>query len=256
MADSTGFFVWYELMTTDVAAAKRFYGSVIGWSMDDMPMPGMTYTVAKTGNEQVAGLMTLPADAAAGGMKPCWAGYVTVPDVDQGASQVVSRGGRVFVQPTDIPNIGRFAAVADPQGAMLNLFKGSGTATPVAASMQRGRVGWHELHTSDAERAFDFYQAMFGWTKERTLDMGEMGGYHIFSIGGTTAGGIFKSPSPRPSWLYYFSVDDADASIGRIKEGGGSVTRGPVEVPGGALIVQATDPQGAMFAVVAPPHQK
>ena len=47
MADSTGFFVWYELMTSDVAAAKDFYGRVLGWRAEDVPMPGMTYTLVK-----------------------------------------------------------------------------------------------------------------------------------------------------------------------------------------------------------------
>lgn len=250
MADSTGFFVWYELMTTDVAAAKRFYGSVVGWKTEDMPMPGMTYTLAKAGDTQVAGLMSLPKDASDAGMKPCWVGYVAVPDVDQGAKKVASLGGKVLREPCDIPNVGRFAVVVDPQGVMLHLFKGTSAGPAEAASMKAGRIGWHELHSSDAAKGFDFYAAMFGWTKDRALDMGDMGTYQIFSIDGTAAGGMFNSPMPKKSWLYYFAVDDIDAALKRITDNEGVVLHGPSEVPGGEFIVQAADPQGAMFAVV------
>ena len=95
MADSTGFFVWYELMTSDVAAAKGFYGRVLGWRAEDVPMPGMTYTLVKVNDTQVGGLMPVPKEARDAGMKPCWVGYIAVPDVDQGAKKVASLGGKV-----------------------------------------------------------------------------------------------------------------------------------------------------------------
>jgi predicted enzyme related to lactoylglutathione lyase len=250
MTDSTGFFVWYELMTTDVVAAKRFYENVVGWKTEDVPMPGMTYTLVKAGDAQVAGLMTLPKEASDAGLKPCWVGYIAVPDVDQFAKKVVSLGGKLHREPSDIPNVGRFAVVADPQGVIFNLFKGTGSPQLAAVSMEPGHVGWHELHSSDAAKAFEFYAALFGWTKDQAMDMGEMGTYQIFSIGGTRAGGMFNSPMPAKQWLYYFAVEDVDAALKRITDQGGKVMHGPSEVPGGAFIVQATDPQGAMFAVV------
>ena len=256
MADMNGYFVWYELMTTDVAAAKRFYGNVVGWTTEDAAMPGMTYTLVKAADAQVAGLMPLPKEAAAAGMKPCWVGYVAVPDVDQAAKKVVSLGGRVMREPADIPGVGRFAVVADPQGVAFQVFKGTGTAQPVAVSMKPGHIGWHELHTGDGAKAFEFYRAMFGWTKDRDFEMGEMGTYHLFAIGGTAAGGMFKTPIPAKFWMYYFAVDDIDAAFKRITDNGGKVMHGPTEVPGGAFIVQATDPQGAVFAVVGMRNRK
>jgi hypothetical protein len=183
-------------------------------------------------------------------MKPCWVGYVAVPDVDQGAQKVVSLGGKILREPADIPGVGRFAVVADPQGVVFQLFKGTGTAHPEAASMKPGHVGWHELHTRDAAKAFEFYSALFGWTKDQAMDMGEMGTYQLFAIGGTAAGGMFNSPAPVKSWLYYFAVEDVDAALKRITDHGGHVLQGPTEVPGPMFIVQATDPQGAMFAIV------
>src|SRR5216684_1342439 len=120
MAGAQSSFVWYELMSTDVAAAKPFYANVVGWKTEDMPMPGMTYTILSAGDTQVGGMMTLPKDAAAAGMKPSWVSYIDVDDVDSAASKVQGLGGRIYAAPTDIPNVGRFAVVADPQGAIFN----------------------------------------------------------------------------------------------------------------------------------------
>ena len=123
MAGTQNPFVWYELMSSDVAVAKSFYATVLGWNTLDMPMPGMTYTLLQMGPTQVAGLMPLPTEAGAAGMRSCWVGYVGVDDADSAAAKVKKLGGRVLGEPRDIPGIGRFAMVADPQGAAFNLFK-------------------------------------------------------------------------------------------------------------------------------------
>ena len=103
--------------------------------------------------------------------------------------------------------------------------------------------------------AFAFYSKLFGWTKTEAMDMGEMGVYQLFATGGSTAAGgmMTKMPeTPAPFWLFYFNVDSADAALKRVNDGGGKVINGPMEVPGPMWIVQALDPQGAMFAMVAP----
>jgi uncharacterized protein len=252
MADWTGFFVWYELTTTDLAGAKGFYGKVLGWTAEDVPMPGMTYTLAKAKDMQVGGIMSMPKEARDAGIQPGWMGYVAIADVDEGAKKVAALGGKVLRPPADIPGIGRFAVVADPQGVAFQLFKGTGMPQPEASSAKPGHVGWHELHTTDAVAGFEFYSALFGWTKDQPVDMGPMGIYQLFAIRGTPAGGMFNSPLPGKSWLFYFSVDDIDAALGRITAAGGKMVREVTEVPGGVFIVQATDPQGALFAVVGP----
>src|SRR5216684_5280180 len=86
-------FVWYELMSSDVAAAKAFYAKVVGWNTQDMPMPGMTYTVLRIGETQVGGMMTLPKDASDAGMRPCWVSYIGVDDVDSAAAKLRGLGG-------------------------------------------------------------------------------------------------------------------------------------------------------------------
>ena len=112
-----GVFSWNELMTTDMSAAKKFYREALGWELQDMDSPGMAYTIAKKGTREVAGIMGMPDDSA--GMPPSWGSYVTVDDVDARVARVQSLGGKLCVPPRDIPNVGRFAVIADPQGAML-----------------------------------------------------------------------------------------------------------------------------------------
>lgn len=114
-----GVFSWNELVTTDVAAAKAFYRQALGWELQDLNGGGMDYTIAKKGEREVAGIMAVQKEAA--GMPPAWGSYVTVDDVDARAARIESLGGKVLVAPRDIPNVGRFAVIADPQGAMLSL---------------------------------------------------------------------------------------------------------------------------------------
>lgn len=253
MAGTQNPFVWYELLSGDVAAAKSFYANVVGWSFQDMPMPGMTYTLLQMGGTPVAGLMPLPTEACAAGMRPCWVGYVRVDDVDSAAATVKRLGGRVMGEPRDIPGVGRFAIVTDPQGAAFNLFKPNQPGEG-AAPNELGRVGWHELHTSDWPKAYEFYDALLGWSKGDSMDMGPMGTYQLFKIGDLPSGGMFNDPEakPAPFWLYYFNVGDIDAAAKRVGDSGGKVLRGPNEVPGGNWVVHAADPQGAVFALHGP----
>lgn len=114
-----GAFSWNELMTTDVSAAKAFYGELFGWDMHDDQTCDMTYTMLKAGGKEVGGMMAMPPEAK--GTPPAWGGYVTVSDVDIQAKQAETLGGKIIMPPRDIPNIGRFAVISDPQGAMLTL---------------------------------------------------------------------------------------------------------------------------------------
>jgi predicted enzyme related to lactoylglutathione lyase len=116
-----------------------------------------------------------------------------------------------------------------------------------------GTVGWRELYAKEWKAAFAFYEAMFGWTKADSFDMGEMGTYQLFATGGSPAGGLMTKPAaiPQPFWGYYFNVPSIDAAAERVKSAGGKVVMGPHQVPGDQWIVQCTDPQGAYFALVS-----
>jgi predicted enzyme related to lactoylglutathione lyase len=252
MVNSHGRFVWYELMTTDMEAAKAFYAEVVGWGTQDASTPGMAYTLFTAGATAVSGVIDLPEDASKLGFRPTWLGYVGVDDVDATAERIKQLGGAVHVPPKEIPNISRLSVAVDPQMATIALFKWlkPGQAQPTELDAP-GRVGWHELLAADWETAWVFYRELFGWQKA-DADTGAMGTYQLFSAGGQTIGGMFTKPPavPVPFWLYYFNIGDIDAAVKRVKAGSGQILDGPIEVPGGRWIVQCTDPQGAIFALV------
>ncbi len=248
-------FVWYELMTTDMAAATRFYRDVVGWDAVAADMPGDPYTFLKADGHGVAGLMTLPDVAAQAGARAGWIGYVGVPDVDAAARRLAEAGGRVHHGPDDIPQVGRFATVADPGGAAFALFTPlRPDETPAPPPETLGHVGWHELYAAPSgDAALAFYEKQFGWTRDGDMDMGPMGKYRFFATGGAMVGGIMDKPAEVPvsAWQFYFTVDAIDAAVGRIKNGGGQILQEPMEVPGGSWIVTGIDPQGAHFALTA-----
>jgi uncharacterized protein len=250
MVDYPGRFVWYELMTTDIAAAKAFYANVVGWGVQDASTPDLAYTLFTAGRTSVSGLMDLPKEAREMGATPRWMGYVGVNDVDATADRIKRLGGAVYVPPTE-SNIGRISVVADPQTATLALvdWQKSGQQRPAELD-KPGRVGWHELLAADWEKAFAFYGEVFGWQKA-DADIGPTDTYQLFSAGGLTIGGMFnKRPiEPVPFWLYYFNIDDLDAAAERVKTRGGEIFEDPFEVPDGSWIVRCIDPQGAIFAL-------
>jgi predicted enzyme related to lactoylglutathione lyase len=245
-----GRFAWYELMTTDVAAARAFYSNVVGWEARDASTTELAYTLFTAGNGPVSGLMALPEEARRMGATPRWMGYVGVDNADATTDRIKRLGGAVYVPPTD-SNIGRISVVADPQTAILALVEGLKTGSSEPAELdQPGHVGWHELLAADWAKAFGFYAELFGWQKVDT-ESGLVDAYQLFSAGGQTIGGMFtKRPvEPIPYWLLYFNVGDIDAATERVRRGGGQVFEGPFVVPEGSWIARCIDPQGAIFAL-------
>jgi predicted enzyme related to lactoylglutathione lyase len=240
-------FVWYELVTSDTGAAETFYRRVVGWdaqAFDGGPGP---YKVLSMKGKGVGGLMPLPE----GMSEAFWMGYVGTPDIGAALARWKSAGGSVH-RTFDIPKVGRIALVSDPQDVALAMIQGASDGTSEAFDQSApGHGNWHELHTTDSKRAFDFYAGQFGWTEGTAFDMGPMGTYQLFEAGGVQIGGMMNGTSfPRPMWLYYFGTADIDEAAKRVTDQGGAILLEPSEVPGGGFIIQARDPQGALFALV------
>jgi predicted enzyme related to lactoylglutathione lyase len=179
---SNGNFCWYELMTTDPVAAAAFYTNVVGWRAEDSGLPGMDYTIVRMDETGIGGIMAVPDEAAKAGARPCWLGYISVDDVDAMAARITAAGGSVKRAAADIAQVGRFAVVADPQGAVFIVFKANATTEPApVAPGTPGHGGWHELHADDWEKVFPFYGELFGWAKSNAMDMGPMGVYQLFA---------------------------------------------------------------------------
>ncbi|WP_299130871.1 VOC family protein [uncultured Amaricoccus sp.] len=258
MAKLQGTPCWYELATSEgsLGAAETFYGEVLGWTCQGAGMEGFDYHLASAGGDMVAGLMAMPAEI--GEMPPFWMIYFAVDEADAAAARIEAAGGRIHRAPADIPGTGRFAIAGDPQGAGFGILQpepmpgkeGAGGAFDQGKS---GHGNWNELMTSDPDAGFAFYSDLFGWEKAQAVDMGPMGTYQVFAHDGAQIGGVMGlGNSPVPAWLPYFGVTGVEAAIARIAAAGGRLAHGPVEVPGGAFIAVAQDPQGAWFAVVGP----
>jgi predicted enzyme related to lactoylglutathione lyase len=250
-----GQFFWHELITTDAKAAAAFYCDVVGWTVRDSGVAGHDYSLFHAGDRGVAGMLAITPDMAKHGARPGWLGYVSVDDVDAAAAKIREMGGAIHIAPQEVPNVIRFAMGADPQGAVFYAAKGLVAEAPPPLPMGTpGTVGWNELMASDGQTAFAFYEKLFGWTKDQAIDMGPMGTYQLFAAGGPAIGAMMTKPAaiPVPFWGYYFNVPSIDAGTEKIKAGGGRILNGPIEVPGGQWVVQAMDPQGAAFNLVAP----
>ncbi len=239
---------WYELMTPDLVRAQSFYADLFGWSIADSGMPGIDYRLATADQTMVAGLMA-PPDAD---MPRFWMIYFAVDDADATARAAVAAGGTVHKGPEDIPGVGRFAVLTDPQGAAFAILQPNpGGLGGAFAPRKPGHGQWNELRSADPEAALAFYGKLFGWTVSRQMDMGPLGVYRILRHGETEIGGLFRPEPGTPShWLPYFGTSSVGQATERIKSGGGKPLRDPDEVPGGAFVFQALDPQGIAFGLV------
>ncbi|PKN58951.1 MAG: glyoxalase [Deltaproteobacteria bacterium HGW-Deltaproteobacteria-14] len=252
-----GRFLWFDLMTSDPAAAREFYTKVVGWTLAGWEGAG------PDGNEHylmfagpagpVGGSMALPEAAKAMGAPPHWLGYVGAEDADATIAEAVELGAKILMPARTMAGVGRFGVVADPFGAAFGIY------TPESFTEDGGRpetprvgeMSWHEIYTADVEGAFAFYSTLFGWVKTDAMDMGEMGVYQMYGPGpGKTIGGMMQAPEGMPPcWVYYARVPDLDAATATLKQLGGTVMHGPMEVPGGDHVVMGVDPQGAHFAL-------
>ncbi len=262
MTTLQGSWIWYELMSRDPEGSKAFYEAVVGWTMstghgeNDMDYGFIT----RADGGMTGGLLRLKPEMIEHGARPCWAGYIGVDDVDAMVQAVKAAGGSVLLEPIDIAMAGRVAMVADCCGAAFyimtpNSSGESGESTSFAALPRNGSCGWNELYCGDLERAEKFYTSLFGWTLPDAMDMGPMGKYQFFAHDGVTLGAMMKKPDTVPVsvWGHYFWVESIVAATGLIEAGGGHVVNGPMEVPGGDWIVQAIDPQCALFSLVGGP---
>lgn len=250
-----GRFVWYELLVNDTAAAMAFYRDVIGWTTEPFGEgtgpDAYNMWIGKQG--PLGGVMELPPQVKAQGVPGHWMGHVEVADVDQTAALVKTLGGTVHHGPEDVPTVGRFAVIADPQGAAISVFEPIREMAPHDVA-QHGEVSWNELYTTDAKAALAFYGGIFGWTTMQEMDMGPMGTYYIYGTGGVQLGGMMtknaEMPMP-PSWVYYVHVDDLDATIERAKRREATLLMPPMDVPDGGRVAQMLDDQKVWFALHA-----
>jgi predicted enzyme related to lactoylglutathione lyase len=244
-----GKFVWFEHVSSDARKAQAFYRDVLGWKTHPFPMGDFTYDMilADDAVETMIGGYGMPR-----GQPAHWIAYASVEDVDAAAKAASANGGEVVAPPFDIPDVGRTARIADPQGAELCVMKNAGGDPPDGTQGPR-RFIWNELHTTDTTSALSFYEKVVGFS-HRSVDMGPGGTYHILSRGGVDRGGVthWLPPGAKPHWLPYVSVDDPDATIERARKLGANIPMTPEDIPGVGRFGVLVDPTGAVLAVMKP----
>jgi predicted enzyme related to lactoylglutathione lyase len=243
MADKTvrGRFVWHELATPDASAAQKFYTKVLGWTTQTMEQDP-TYTMFAASTGPLGGSVSSEDTAR-------WTTYIGTADIDASVTKATSLGAKVVTATTTTSSGGKYAVLTDPQGATFGMYA---SAQPAGKEKppKRGEYSWHELTTTDAPAALSFYSEVFGWDKIAEHDMGPSGVYYLFGRNGTQIGGIFAADVPGgPQWVGYVRVRDVHQTAKRVKSAGGTLTNGPMAVPGGDWVATFTDPLGVPFAV-------
>lgn len=264
MADRGGDFIWYELMTTDIAAARGFYRSVVGWELADQPEPqagNVDYRmIVRSDGGYAGGVLGLTQDMCDGGAQPGWLGYIHAPDVDAAAEAIAQRGGTIMMPPATMDGVGRMALVADPQGAPFYIFDPAPPADDPGATSdafsvdQPQHVRWNELNAAELEPALAFYCQQFGWRIDGEMDMGPLGPYRFLRNGETMFGAAMRMvpQQPQPAWIFYIGVENIDRAFTAATAGGATVLAEPMEIPGGEFSATCIDPQGAVFGLVGP----
>jgi predicted enzyme related to lactoylglutathione lyase len=253
-----GALIWYELMTTDADGARAFYEKVVpGWTLGER-IPGDTdyRMIGRSDGGFAGGLLKLTDEMEQGGARPIWLGYIGVDDVDATVARIEGKGGKALMPAFDIPQ-GRIAMVADPQGVPFYVMKPvppegkEKQESDVFSPTEEQRVAWNELATTNQTAALDFYTSLFGWTAGDKMPMGDLGDYQFINRSDVMLGAMMTAAPGNPArWRYYIRVPDIAAAAEKVKEAGGVVAHGPMEVPGGDKIIIGFDPQGAEFALV------
>ncbi|MHC4930814.1 MAG: VOC family protein [Planctomycetota bacterium] len=251
MSHMTGRIVWHDLMSTDPEASEKFYTELFGWTFKlvDIGDSGQQYRMIHVGEQGIGGIEGLQEGH---GVPSHWLAYTEVESVDDAARRAKASGGSTVVPPTDIPSVGRFSVLSDPQGACIAAFHSNSEYPPAPEGPPAaGTFCWEELLTSDPDDARRFYGEIFGWST-REMDMGEAGTYTLFDCAGKEIAGAMKMPAAAaapPNWLAYVAVESVDATHAKAESLGATTFVAPRDIPNVGRFAVLADPTGAAFAI-------
>ena len=239
---SQGRFVWYDLMTTDPAAAERFYGALFGWTFEPH---GPEYRMMSADGRGMGGIVAMKASDA---VPNHWVAYITVADVNATCAKVQELGGKVIVPTHPIPGTGEFATFTDRHGASFSAIRLDNDTPEPPRAKGSTAISWAELHSPDPADSLAFYGEIFGW-KSESWDMG--GGQLYYLVGDEHSAGIMAAmPGAPPHWLLYANVANADAAVAKAQDLGARLVHGPADIPNVGRFAIFIDPLGAVFAVM------
>jgi predicted enzyme related to lactoylglutathione lyase len=242
-------FCWFEYVSKDSAKAQGFFGELFNWKTKAVPMPGGDYTMIAIGDHTIGGYLATPKGAPE---HPHWLSHLQVENADATAKKAVAAGGKLLKQVSDRDGMGTWAVIGDPYGAPFALWQ----PAKAEAAEYRGVAGafcWNELYTDHPEKSVAFYEAI-GGLRDRPMDMGPMGTYHVLASHGKDRGGITKSPMPGipQHWMPYVQVASVDQTIAKAKRLGCDVKLAGQDVPNVGRLGVFLDPLGASIGILQP----
>lgn len=241
-----GKFVWFEHLSADISAARRFYEGLFGWHAEAMPVGDQRYTMILNGSEGIGGF-----DSLAEGGPARWLAYASVADVEASHRLAQAAGAKSLMAPFDVGDMGRCAVIQDPTGARLALWTGAQGDAPDPAQAPVGSFCWCELATPEPKRALAFYEQLLGYRHD-TQHM-PMGDYHLLtSRDGQQRGGLMQTMGPEmpAAWLPYVAVASAEDTLARAGQLGGQSLMPLHDVPNVGRMGMLQDPQGACIAFI------
>ncbi len=247
-----GTFCWVELVTSDTEGAKKFYNELFGWKLTDSPAgPGMVYTMAQLGDENVGAMYQMNSEQESAGVPPRWNSYISVDSADDTAARANASGGKLITEPFDVFEAGRMFTFEDPTGATCCVWQ---PREHIGAQITNvpNTFCWNELATRDPDTAREFYTKVFGWGAE--VMQTPTGPYTMFKVGDRMNGGMLQITQEwgdiPPNWSVYFNVDNFDDSLAKVKSLSGSELFPPMDAPGVGRFTAIQDPQGAVFSLI------
>lgn len=248
-----GTFCWIELSTTDQNAAKQFYATLFGWTINDVPMgPDSYYTMFQLNGKDVAAACEQQEEQISQSIPPNWLSYIAVENADDTAKAITAAGGSLMMEPFDVFDVGRMTVAQDPTGATFAIWQ-SGTHIGVRVKNEQNTMCWQELATSDVEAAKKFYSTVFGWDP-KTQGVGTPAEYTEIYFGDQPMGGMMKIKEEwgnmPPNWSVYYEVADCDACVAKAESLGGRICLPPTDIPQTGRFAVIQDPQGAVFNVI------
>lgn len=228
---------WHELIAPDVERAEAFYASAFGWVLRTWRPGAEDYAMVHALGRNHGGFHELDR-------MPHWLVYVEVEHLDWVERVTPELGGRILVGPEEIPDIGRFVVLGDPEGATLAAIE-----VHPQGSRPTGVFAWDELLTADPGEALRFYGRLFGWEAEPLTET-----YSVFRTDGEAVAGLTRKPETAPAscWLAYVEVPNLEAALARAEDFGALATLKPVTVAGVGRFAVMLDPVGAPIGLFEP----
>jgi predicted enzyme related to lactoylglutathione lyase len=242
-----GKFVWADLVTDDVAAARKFYGGLFGWTFQDLG----GYTICANDERPLCGMFQRSRPTN-GDARPRWFGFISVPNVARAERAVKAAGGRVVAERRKMPGRGEQAVFADPEGALFGVVKSS-AGDPEDFLADPGDWVWIQLMSRDAHKAAEFYQSVAGYEVMENTASNRLSDY-VLARGGFARAVVRTIPAgneqPRPTWLLFVRVKDIGESVAKAKELGGRVLVEPDPGRFDGKVAVVADPTGAAIGLL------